>query len=222
VKEAVHLPNPLPPARNAATLPQPGADGRKEIRVLYLGRIEARKGILTLLAGFLPLAKRDPDLRLALVGAEVEPYAAKVRRLLEQCPPDLAARVTWEAPCPPDRLPALMARFDILAVPSLWENSPYVYFEGMAAGLLCAGSATGEMKEAAEATGGLLAAPGEPEEWTRVLGEAAAMVRDPSRLAAAREAQAAYLDARREGIPGRMAELYRGIARDASDGEAGP
>jgi glycosyltransferase involved in cell wall biosynthesis len=226
IKHGIHIPNPLPsaPGDAASQRKVPAtADGSRDeevVRFLYLGRIEARKGVLTLIAGFLRLAKEDPGATLALVGAEVQPYVDKVRRMLEGIPPELAARIAWEGPVPPGSLGALMARFDVLAVPSLWENSPYVYFEGMASGLLCVGSATGEMKEAAAAFGGLLAPPGEPEAWTEALREAAAVCRDRSRRSALIGAQSAYLDARRADIPPRMLSLYREAA-DADDAEAG-
>lgn len=233
LKGGLHLPNPLPPrppgkaagtgssgALAAVTAPEAGAAGNGGPHFLYFGRIEARKGVLTLLAGFLRLAKEDPGPTLTLVGADVPPYAGKVRSLLDACPPELRARVSWEGPCPPERRDALLARFDALAVPSLWENSPYVYFEGMAAGLLCVGSATGGMKEVAEATDGLLGRPGDPEDWTRTLAEAVAIFRDPARRQAALAAQEAYLEARRREIPERLLAFWRETAAEDGEGAA--
>lgn len=211
IRGGLHLPNPLPPPSPAGGDP-PAAARTAGPHILYLGRIEARKGVLTLLAGFLRLAKEDSGATLTLVGADVQPYADKVRSLLESIPPALRARVKWEAPCPPEKRDALLGRFDILAVPSLWENSPYTFFEGAAAGLVCAGSATGEMKEALQAIDGLIAVPGDPEDWTRVLAEAASICRDPDRKAALIASQTRYLDARRGDIPGRMLEFYREVA----------
>lgn len=211
LRDGLHLPNPLPPASVRGSAPR-GASKGGGPHILYLGRIEARKGVLTLLAGFLRLAKEDSGPTLTLVGADVQPYADKVRSLLESVPPALRARVSWEAPCPPEKRDALLERFDILAVPSLWENSPYTYFEGMAAGLVCAGAATGEMKEAAQAMDGLLARPGDPDDWTRVLSEAVEISRDAARRSALVSAQTAYLDGRRADIPKEMLELYREVA----------
>lgn len=212
LRGGVHLPNPLPPR---PARPRPSGSGfRNAIRILYLGRIEARKGVLTLLAAFLKLAKEDPDISLALVGADVQPYAGKVRALLEACPPALRSRVDWQPPCPPESRDGLLAGFDVLAVPSLWENSPYVYFEGMAAGLVCVGSETGEMKEVAEATDGPSATPGDPEDWMRALAQAVRACRDPESRAALVAAQSAYLDARRDGIPGKMLELWASLAEE--------
>lgn len=218
VKGALHLPNPLPlPPCGGSRAPVSGAGTGP--RILYLGRIEARKGVLTLLAGFLQLAKRDPGPTLALAGADVQPYAGKVRSLLEAAPPALRARVTWVGPCSPEERDALLGRSDILAVPSLWENSPYVYFEGMAAGLLCVGSATGEMREAAAATGGPLATPGDPDDWTRILEEAAAAWRETARRDHLLAAQRAYLEERRAGIAERMLACYRDLAAEAGEAE---
>ena len=222
LKGGLHLPNPLPPSMaapaaptsNAPALaaPAPVVPNPGSVRFLYLGRIEARKGVLTLLAGFLRLAKQDPGVTLTVAGAEVQPYADKVRAHLSSAPEELTDRITWMPPVPPEGLPALFARHDALAVPSLWENSPYVYFEGMAAGILCIGSATGEMREAASACGGILAAPGDPEDWTRALAEAAAACRDPDRRRTLASAQHAYLEDRRSGIPDRMLACYRELA----------
>lgn len=231
LKGGLHLPNPPPPGpapsrRAPAEAHGPASGGGRTDtggsggpRFLYLGRIEARKGVLTLLAGFLRLAKEDPAPTLTLAGSDVQPYAGKVRALLEACPPELRARVAWEGPCPSGKRDDLLSRCDVLAVPSLWENSPYVYFEGMAAGLLCVGSATGEMKAAVEETDGLLGRPGDPEDWTRTLAEAAAVWRDPARRAASLAAQDAYLETRRREVPGRLLAFWRALA--AADAEEG-
>jgi glycosyltransferase involved in cell wall biosynthesis len=139
-------------------------------RFLYLGRVEERKGVLVLVKAFLRLAAERPYASLTLVGgAAPGPYAASVRYLIESLPPPLRPRVSWEAPCTPEGRAALFKRFTALAAPSLWENSPYVYFEGMAAGLPCIGSATGEMKAVAAATGALSARPGDEDDWLRAL-----------------------------------------------------
>jgi glycosyltransferase involved in cell wall biosynthesis len=140
------------------------------VRFLYLGRVEERKGVLVLLRAFLRLAEERPYSTLTLVGgATPGPYAAAVRNRIETLPPDLRPRVSWEAPCSASQRPALLRRFTTLVAPSLWENSPYVYFEGMAAGLHCIGSATGEMKAVAAITGALSPRPGDEEDWLNAL-----------------------------------------------------
>ena len=132
-------------------------------RFLYLGRVEERKGVLILLRAFVRLAADRPYATLTLVGgASPGPYAAAVRGLIESLPAGLRHRVVLGATLPARRTarPCSGASRPWSA-PSLWENSPYVYFEGMAAGLPCIGSATGEMKAVAAATGALSPLPGD-------------------------------------------------------------
>lgn len=201
-----YLPNPLPDREAAAHVPGPlPASGD----ILYLGRVEPRKGVLVLVRAFLRLAAENPRARLTLVGAASPgAYSQSVRALIDAQPPELRARLAWEPPCPPERRAALLGRFRVLAVPSLWENSPYVYFEGLSAGLLCVGSATGEMKAAAEVTGGLLARPGDEKDWLRALRRAVG----GDFGGEAREAQRRYLETRRPDVLARTLDYYRGAA----------
>jgi len=69
-----------------------------------------------------------------------------------------------------------------------------------------------------KATDGLLGRPGDPEDWTRTLAEAAAVCRDPARKRAALDAQEAYLEAGRKDIPERLLAFWRDLA--AADGDA--
>lgn len=177
-------------------------------RFLYLGRVEERKGVLVLMRAFLRLAAERPYATLTLVGgAAPGPYAAAVRDLIESLPAGMRHRVTWEPPCPPQGRADLFRRFTALVAPSLWENSPYVYFEGMAAGLPCIGSATGEMKAVAAATGALSPLPGDEPDWLRALRLHCA---GADRNLPARQRQ--YLDERRAAVRGLLLEAWRAAA----------
>ena len=161
---------PDPSSLHDAARAASGPDRLIPARFLYLGRIEERKGVLVLARAFARLAAERPLASLTLVGSEGDPaYGAALRALIESQPRGIRARMTWEAPCPPEGRAALFARFTALVVPSLWENSPYVYFEGMAAGLPCIGSATGEMRAVAAATGAPSPAAGDEGAWSAAL-----------------------------------------------------
>ena len=180
-------------------------------RFLYLGRVEERKGVLILVRAFLRLAAERPYATLTLVGGAASgPYAASVSGLIDSLPADMRHRVSWERPCPPDGRAALFRRFTALAAPSLWENSPYVYFEGMAAGLPCIGSATGEMKAVAAETGALSPLPGDESDWLRALRAHCA---GADRYLPARQKE--YLGKRRASIPGLLLESWRAAAEGA-------
>ena len=201
-----HLPNPLPDERQAASRPGPSTG----THILYLGRVEERKGVLVLVRAFLGLAQEHPGATLTLVGgASPGAYGERVADLLAAQPPGIRQRLRWEPACAPEERSRLFSRFTVLAVPSLWENSPYVYFEGMAAGLLCVGSATGEMKAAARVTGGILARPGDAEDWLAALRKACG---DADANRARLAAQLDYLRDRREAIPARALDYYSKVA----------
>ncbi len=166
-------------------------------RFLYLGRIEERKGVSVLVRAFIRLAQEQPYATLTLVGsASPGAYSESVRNLIESLPAPLHFRIRWEPPCPAEARAALFRRFSVLVAPSLWENSPYVYFEGMAAGLACIGSATGEMKAVAAITGALSPRPGDEDSWLDAL-RAHCSGADGKALTA----QAAYLRERGKSIP---------------------
>jgi glycosyltransferase involved in cell wall biosynthesis len=174
-------------------------------RFLYLGRVEERKGVLVLIKAFIRLASERPYAFLTLVGGAPQgPYAAAIKYLIESQPPSIRPRIQWEPPCSPEGRPALFRRFSALVAPSLWENSPYVYFEGMAAGLACIGSATGEMKAVAEITGALSPNPGDEEDWLNAL-----RAHCSGAAKAALPAQAAYLLERRGAVPGLLLDAWR-------------
>ncbi|MDQ2999783.1 MAG: glycosyltransferase family 4 protein [Fibrobacterota bacterium] len=185
-------------------------------RFLYLGRLEERKGVLVLVRAFARLAAERPYAYLTLAGGTTTgPYAAAIRYLVESQPAHIRARILFEGPCPPEKRGELFARFTALVAPSLWENSPYVYFEGMAAGLSCIGSATGEMKAVAAVTGALTARPGDENDWLRAL-RAHCLGSDRGAL----PAQTAYLRESRRTIPGLLLAAWSRVASEPKAGGA--
>ncbi|MBW8888647.1 MAG: glycosyltransferase family 4 protein [Fibrobacteres bacterium] len=164
-------------------------------RFLYLGRLEPRKGVLPLVLAFARMAGERPFASLTLVGAiGDEAYAEAVKNAIASQPRSVRDRIAWEPPCAPAERTDLFGRHTALVVPSLWENSPYVYFEGMAAGLVCIGSATGEMKAVARATGAPSPRPGDEEAWAGAL-----LAHCDGKDGDLHIAQKAYLASRRAG-----------------------
>ena len=101
--------------------------------LLFVGRLEPRKGADLALAAFARLAADRPDLRLRVVGAG--PLEADLRRRLAALPPEVADRVELRGRVPQDRLPAELAAADVALVPSRGgESFGIVLLELMAAG----------------------------------------------------------------------------------------
>ncbi len=226
LKNWVHIPNPVPPltepGQNPGSAPDRNPDSTlgqvselapvqtntDELRILCLGRVEPRKGTLDLVKAFLEFSRTHPNASLTLVGSEGQAeYSHAVRTAMHAAPLGIRNRITWEPPCAPERRIALFRRFNVLAVPSRWENSPYVYFEGMAAGLLCLGSATGEMKSVASITKAPLANSGDVSDWVRALESVASGVSWESI-----PLQTEYIRNRRQEIPRQMIDYYRKVA----------
>jgi len=201
-----HVPNPLPPdADTVPASPRRMARAEAAARFLYLGRVEPRKGVLPLVRAFARMAGERPFASLTLVGATGdEAYADAVKNAIGSQPRSIRDRIAWEPPCAPAERAALFGCHTALVVPSLWENSPYVYFEGMAAGLVCIGSATGEMKAVARATGAPSPRPGDEDAWAGAL-----LAHCDGNDADLHMAQKAYLASRRAGAAAGLLAAWR-------------
>lgn len=123
------VPNGVDVARFAV----PRRSDRARPTLLFVGRLEARKGADLALEAFAALAAPRPTLRLRLVGAG--PLESALRRRIAALPADTAARVDLLGRVPQARLPELLADADVALVPSRGgESFGIVLLEMMAAG----------------------------------------------------------------------------------------
>lgn len=104
--------------------------------ILFLGRLEQRKGIETIAAAFPRLAARHPDCTLTIVGSDTPNIGGfdSARQFLETRFGEAGclARVQFLNYVPLDQLPAIFRRHDIVWVPSLYDNFPLICLEAMA------------------------------------------------------------------------------------------
>ena len=153
-------------------------------RVLYVGLLTPRKGVIDLLTASRLLRERGVAHELWLLGGtpdEGPDAEAEVRAALDDSTRLLGTR-------PPEQMPAAFAEADVFCLPSWWEAMPLSVLEAMAAGLPVVATDVGDVSRAV--------ADG-------VTGHVVP-VRDPERLAAA--LQAVLEDAelrRRMGAAGR-------------------
>lgn len=158
------------PGLDGAAIPAGPSAG--SLRLLYLGRWDAGKGVDVLVRA---VRAARADLRLTLRGITQgegdAAYAARVRAMAGDDP-----RIRFAPALPRAEVAAEMGRHDVLAVPSLaMETGPLVVLEAQAAGLFVLGSRLGGIAElVAEDGDGELVAAGSVAAWTRAIEELAA------------------------------------------------
>ena len=145
--------------------PAPAARrGDGGLTLLFVGDVEASKGVQTVLDAFIRLAGRHPDLSLVIAGAAdpatVAAMAAQARAA------GAAERVSIRGFVEHDELPALYRSADLFAAPSDYEGGlGMVYLEAMACGLPVIALAAGGAAEAvAQGRTGILLERGEVSE----------------------------------------------------------
>ena len=129
------VPNPVdtdafrPPARD---------DGR--LRVCFVGRLEERKGIRTLLEAIPLVLDRAPSVEFEIVGPDPFGLEATLRE-------EHRDRVVFRGRVPLAALASVYRRAAIAVVPSTYDNSPYTCIEPMACGRPVVGTTGGGIRE---------------------------------------------------------------------------
>jgi alpha-1,3-rhamnosyl/mannosyltransferase len=165
----VVVPHGLPPAEGSGTPPEDvlraryGLPGRV---VLYPAMTHPHKGHVVLIEALEPLATREPDLRLVLIGGA---------GAAEQCVADTIAGTRRPFVVRPGRVPdsdrdGLLALASCLAFPSRYEGFGAPVIEAMAAGCpVVAADATALREVVADA--GVLVAPEDVAAWTKAIAD---------------------------------------------------
>jgi len=183
---ALHVPYGVDPRRfataaaKAATEAGGEGDPTRPLRLGYVGSITPHKGLHTVLPVLRELRGR---FRFAIHGSlktHVE-YAAEVRRLAGH-----DRRIRFCGPFASDRLGSVLARLDVLLVPSLWyENTPFVILEAVWAGVPVIAPDLGGIAEVVrDGENGLLYPPGDRDALRAVFER---VIGDPSVLAGLRQ-----------------------------------
>jgi glycosyltransferase involved in cell wall biosynthesis len=183
-----HDPARVHVVRNALDIPRwtPGV-GRDERRlefsissnetvVLTVCRLFPAKGPTALIHAFAKVHAERPDIRLLVVGREMEPgYLAELMELVVDL--GIEAQVIFTGPR--NDVPTLMAAADIYAMPSLYEPFGLVFLEAMAMELpVIALNNGGTVEVVDDGVGGLLSAPDDLDALTENLRT---LVDDPDR-----------------------------------------
>jgi phosphatidyl-myo-inositol alpha-mannosyltransferase len=177
--------------------PKPAAG---ELRLVFVGRPEERKGLPVLLAAFAALAEHVPA-RLVVIGPE---HADVIRYLAD---PSAAERIEAVGRVSQERLWRTLHESDLLCAPSLaGESFGMVLTEAFAAGTpVVASNIAGYADVVTDGVDGVLVPPADPQ---RLAEELQDLSHQPSRLA--RMGEAARASAERFAWP-RVAERVEAV-----------
>ncbi|MCE7987297.1 MAG: glycosyltransferase family 1 protein [Caldilinea sp. CFX5] len=116
-------------------------------RLLFVGTLSEHKGVHTTLEALAVLrpAERAP-FHLTILGSGHPHYEGRLHNLVKTH--QLDAWVTFHKPIPRSELPAFLGQYQVLLLPSIWEEPlARIMQEGLAAGMVVIGAATGGTKE---------------------------------------------------------------------------
>lgn len=166
-----HLPNPY--VTSDAFLRIEAGSVNKT--VLYLGRLETRKGVYHLAKAIPLVLEQVPDARFVFLGNDSRgPRREKSMKsvLLEELG-NAAESVQFVSGVPLAEVPGWLSKAAVCVFPSLWENFPNVCLEAMQAARGIVASAEGGMKDMLEdIKGGWLVDPHQPRQLAASLTEA--------------------------------------------------
>lgn len=172
-------------------LPDPvGHDVKnKNPTVLFVGRLEKRKGIQTLIQAIPFILKAMPDAVFNIIGRDMfvssdffafngsiqESFKTK---LLEALPPQYHSRVNFLGHVEAEVLAEHYRSCDVFVAPSLYESFGLIYIEAMAYGKPVVGCGVGGVPEVIQdGTTGLLVPPEDPD---RLAGAIVRLLKEPS------------------------------------------
>ena len=187
--------------KNQLTYARAAASNRKvnhPLRVLYVGRLSARKNVAVLLSAIAGLRAQGIPIQCAIVG-EGQECAALEEQAAEL---DLIDCVVFSDGVAFEQVFSFYEDADILVLVSKAEGWAKVLTEGMAFGLICIGSDRGVTSEMLGGGRGLVVPPGDVEALAGAIREIAAAPQDyePMRKLAASWAQQYSLEALREAL----------------------
>ena len=196
----MHLPYGLDPSRFASMPSREARQKKSGLDVGYIGSISRHKGVNVLLDAMTHV--KNPDVRVHLHGhRDSQPgfSEALVDGIADP-------RVTFHGAFAPTQLGSVLARLDVLAVPSLWyENTPFSVLEALHVGLPVLASDLGGISEiVVDGQGGRLFPPGDSKALAKLIDDIAA---DPARMLSSRAPKPPSIDDNVASLRGLYQEL---------------
>ena len=136
--------------------------------VLYVGRLEERKGAIAFAQAIPIIAQVIPKAKFVFLGADrVSKSGGSQQEELEHFfkQTGLQDQVEFQGHAPPEVFLDFYLRASVFVLPSLFENSPYTLLEAMACGIACVVSRSGGMPEMlVDGESGLFFEPGDSKD----------------------------------------------------------
>jgi glycosyltransferase involved in cell wall biosynthesis len=161
------VPYPVGSAQNVSA-----AFDSDALRLAFLGRADAVKGLETAIAAVKKVGSGNVSLDIFAVAQGVE-GTAMLESIRQGCARE--TRIRFRPPIPAEQVTATLRDFDALLVPSrCLETGPLVVYEAFAAGIPVIGSDLGGIAELVdEGVNGMLLPPGSVEAWARAIARLA-------------------------------------------------
>jgi glycosyltransferase involved in cell wall biosynthesis/GT2 family glycosyltransferase len=146
------------------TLPtlEPTANGSRRKRVLFVGRLEPRKGIHVLLEAIPGILRAIPEVEFQIVGKDVPEEGGSVAEKWRHHHPEYKHKVQFLGEVTDVELSQCYEKCDLLVAPSLYESFGLIYVEAMARGKAVIGTTAGGIPEVVRhGITGILVPPGD-------------------------------------------------------------
>ncbi len=156
----------LPPA---AIFASKHPEAAKTRNLLFLSRIDVKKGLDLLITAFARIAPQQSDVRLVICGAGDPAFIGSLKNLAASL--GVSARITWAGQLAGEMRLAAFAAAQMFVLPSHSENFGIALLEAMAAGLPCI--STDQVALAADAArdGGVKLAAREPSALAEAMND---------------------------------------------------
>lgn len=217
------------PVRNPVDIQRFAPEGERALEndcgkrtVLFVGRLEPRKGVEYLVDAIPSICAKHHDAHFVFVGADTntatgaKSMLAKLQRSLAGS--GCASRVTFVPHVPLARIPAYYRSADVCVVPSLYENAPYTCIEAMACGKpVVTTSAGGSSEYVIHGTSGLVVPPRDTDALAEAISQL--LAQPETRTQYGKNARAFVINhLERQQIAREMERLYRQAAERSKNG----
>jgi glycosyltransferase involved in cell wall biosynthesis len=138
-----------------------------ELTVVYLGRMERRKGTMDLLLAIPDVLREVPRARFVLIGtdrAHCPGGRTHARFVEEEFPAQVRERIRFEGHLPAEEVVRRLQSADLFVAPSVYESFGLVFLEAMRWGTPAIGTTAGGIPEIIqEGESGMLVSPNDPD-----------------------------------------------------------